>query len=64
MHAANPYLSSGKEHGLGINVDVALWLDYWNFHNKPPLQVVQDCVIVTNELHNEFDDFNDSKSNS
>ena len=57
-----PYLSSGKEHGLGINVDVALWLDYRNFQNKPPLQVVQDCVIVTNELHDEFDDFNDREA--
>ena len=57
-----PYLSSGKEHGLGINVHVALWLDYRNFQNKPPLQVVPDCVNVTNELHDEFDDFNDREA--
>ena len=43
-------------------MDVALWLDYRNFHNKPPLQIVQDCVIVINEVHDEFDDFNDREA--
>ena len=57
-----PCLSSGKDHKLGINVDVTLWLNYQNSQNKPPLQAVQDYVIVTNELHHEFDDFSNREA--
>ena len=52
-----PYTSLGEQHGLSINPDVLLWLDFQTFHNNPPLQVVGDFVLVTNELHDEFDKF-------
>ena len=53
----SPYLSSTEEHGLSMNVDVALMLDCRNFYKKPPLQIVRDFVIVTDKLHDDFDEF-------
>ena len=57
-----PYSSSGEEHGLSINADVALWLDCRTFHKNPPLQIVSDFVVVSNELHDEFDNFKGSET--
>ena len=44
-----------------MNADVALWLECRTFHKKPPLQIVGDFVIVTNDLHDEFDAFKKSE---
>ena len=46
-----------KEHGLNIDTDVAVWLHYRAYSKQPDLQKVQGFVIVTEALHNEFDDF-------
>ena len=52
----------GEEHGLSVNADVALWLDCCTFFNNPPLQIVNGFVVVTNELHDEFDNFKKSET--
>ena len=44
-----------------MNADVALWLESRAFHKKPPLQIVGDFVIVSNELHDEFNPFKRSE---
>ena len=52
-----PYFTKEKEYGLSIDVDVALWLDYHAYHQKPPLRDAFDFVIVDEALHQEFDEF-------
>ena len=48
---------AGGEHGLSIDTNVSLWLDYRAFNDSTALRVIDDFVILTTELHNEFDDF-------
>ena len=39
---------------LSIDLRVALWMDYRCFVNKPHLETVGDFVLVTNNLHIDF----------
>ena len=52
-----PYRLSPNEYGLCINADVALWLDARAYNNQPPLRQSNGFVLVTPELHSEFDSF-------
>ena len=52
MHCQKP-----GEYGLNINADVALWMDSRAYNKQPPLRQVHGFVIVTPELHEEFDSF-------
>jgi hypothetical protein len=42
---------------LSIDPDVALWLDYRSFSNQHSLKVIDDFVVVSDELHDEYDSF-------
>ena len=57
-----PYTSREEEYGLSMDADVALWLDRRTFHKNPSLQIVNGFVVITNELHAEFDDFKRSET--
>jgi hypothetical protein len=48
---------SGNEYWLSINADVALWLDWRTFNKMPLLSAVSDFVLVSSEIHHEFDEF-------
>ena len=50
-------LRSHNEYALHINCDVSLWLDSRAYHKKPPLHTAFGFVVVTPELHDEFDAF-------
>ena len=45
------------EYGLSKDVDVAMWLQYREFHNQSPLREVCNFVIVNELLHQQFDAF-------
>ena len=45
------------EHGLSIDTDVALWINYRKYNKRPDLRQVIDFVFVNSELHSEFDVF-------
>lgn len=45
-----------------MDTDVALWLDYRAFNGSPALKVIDDFVIVTTDLHDEFDKFKKSEN--
>lgn len=42
---------------MSINTDVSLWLDYRSYCKATSLKVVDNFVIVTNTIHDEFDTF-------
>ena len=42
---------------LSIDLRVALWMDYRCFVNKPHIKTVGDFVLVTNNLHIDFNNF-------
>ena len=46
-----------EECWLSIDLRVALWMDYRCFVNKPHLKTVGDFVLVTNNLHIDFNNF-------
>ena len=46
-----------REHGLSIDTDVALWIEYREYNKRPDLRQVMDFVIVNSEQHSEFDEF-------
>jgi hypothetical protein len=50
------HLQAG-EHGLSIDTDVALWIEYRKYNKRPDLRQVMDFVIVNSEQHSEFDEF-------
>ena len=50
------HLQAG-EHGLSIDTDVALWIEYREYNKRPDLRQVMDFVIVNSEQHSEFDEF-------
>ena len=47
---------SGEEYGLSIDtgVPVSLWFDYRAFSDYPVPRTVDDFVIVTSEIRDEF----------
>ena len=49
------HLKAG-EHGLSIDTDVALWIEYRKYNKRPDLRQVMDFVLVNNEQHSEFDE--------
>ena len=52
------------EYLLNHDVDVALWIDFWTHRGETPLREVcrNDFVVITNELHQDFDDFKKEQS--
>ena len=42
---------------MSKDLDVALWLDYREFHKEPLLSDVDDFVFVNSQLHDLFDVF-------
>ena len=52
-----PYFQKEGEYGLCKDVDVALWLDYRAYHQKPSLREALGFVIIDEMLHEEFDKF-------
>ena len=51
------YATEPDEYALSKDVDVALWLDYRSFHEKPSLQDLGDFVIISLPLHAKLDLF-------
>ena len=51
------YLSGPTEYGLHVNAHVSLWLESWSYDKKPSLVQALGFVIVTEEIHKEFDAF-------
>ncbi|KAL5468953.1 hypothetical protein EMCRGX_G030114 [Ephydatia muelleri] len=51
------YLHDPTEYGLHINTHVSLWLHSRSYDNKPLLVQAFGFVIVTEEIHEEFDAF-------
>ena len=51
------YLTEPGEYGLSKDLDVALWLDYREFHKEPSLPDVYNFVLVNSQLRNQFDIF-------
>ena len=50
-------LRGQNEHALHINCDVSMWLDLRAYHKQPDLRTAFGFVIVTPELHDEFNAF-------
>ena len=51
------YLHDPTEYGLHINTHVSLWLHSLSYDNMPLLVQAFGFVIVTEEIHEEFDVF-------
>ena len=51
------YLSGPTEYGLHVNAHVSLWLKSRSYDKKPSLVQALGFVIVTEEIHKEFDAF-------
>ena len=54
---ADIVLSRDKWIWLSIDADVSLWMDSMAYNNQPPLRRFCDFVLVTPELHKDFDSF-------
>ena len=51
------YLSGPTEYGLHVNAHVSFWLESRSYDKKPSLVQALGFVIVTEEIHKEFDAF-------
>ena len=52
IHACGP-----DEYCLSKYLDVALWLDYREFHKEPLLTDIHDFIVINSQLHDQFDLF-------
>ena len=57
----SPFSQSPDEYGLNVSADVALWMESRTY-NEPPIHEFCDMVIVTPELHDEFDLFKEKET--
>ncbi|KAL5515883.1 hypothetical protein EMCRGX_G001128 [Ephydatia muelleri] len=56
-HFLSAYLSGPTEYGLHVNAHVSFWLESRSYDKKPSLVQALGFVIVTEEIHKEFDAF-------
>ena len=51
------YPCGPDEYCLSKDLDVALWLNYREFHKEPLLTDIHDFVVINSQLHDQFDCF-------